>query len=145
MFVSSVDGKIRLLSYPSFEPAMRLPYASQDGEADEFALKGHTASCLTADLSPTGRYLATGGADSTMALFDTQDWICQRTVTRMPGPVRSISTSRNWFSRKAAWSEGGEGHSTLTWGQVLPGMAATWWQDAMRVRLRLGPDPAMMG
>ncbi|KAK2073655.1 hypothetical protein P8C59_007920 [Phyllachora maydis] len=91
MFVSSVDGKIRLLSYPSFEPAMRLPYASQDGEADEFALKGHTASCLTADLSPTGRYLATGGADSTMALFDTQDWICQRTVTRMPGPVRSIS------------------------------------------------------
>jgi THO complex subunit 3 len=91
LFVPMSDGRIRILSYPAFEPVLRLPYQVLDGESDEFVLKGHTSGCITAELSPTGRYLATGGADSILALFDTQDWICQRTVTRMAGPIRNIS------------------------------------------------------
>jgi THO complex subunit 3 len=55
-------------------------------------LSGHTSSCLTAEMQPTARYLATGGSDSIIALWDTTDWVCQRTLTRMTGPVRSIST-----------------------------------------------------
>ncbi|KAL7956293.1 WD40-repeat-containing domain protein [Trichoderma compactum] len=88
IFVTTSEGQIRIRSYPDFEPVLRLG----DGEdAAEFTLKGHTASCLTAELQPMGRYLATGGANSIIALWDTTDWLCQRTITRMTGPVRSIS------------------------------------------------------
>jgi len=92
VFLPTKEGRIRVLSYPDMEPMMHHNYAVPEGESSEFVLKGHTASCLTTELSPTGRYLATGGADSIISLFDTKDWICQRTVTRMVGPVKSIST-----------------------------------------------------
>ncbi len=93
MFLPTTDGKIRILSYPELEPVLQVNHAVKDGESTEFMLQGHTASCLTTELSPTGRYLATGGADSIIALFDTKDWICQRTVSRMVGPVKSISAA----------------------------------------------------
>lgn len=44
-------------------------------------------------MQPTARFLATGGSDSIIALWDTTDWICQRTLIDMTGPVRSISFS----------------------------------------------------
>jgi THO complex subunit 3 len=44
-------------------------------------------------MQPTARFLATGGSDSIIALWDTADWICQRTLIDMVGPVRSISFS----------------------------------------------------
>lgn len=93
VFLPTRDGEIRILSYPELEPVLQVNHAVKPGESAEFVLKGHTASCLTVELSPTGRYLATGGADSIIALFDTKDWICQRTVSRMVGSVRSISTA----------------------------------------------------
>ncbi|KAM7223511.1 THO complex subunit 3 [Rhypophila decipiens] len=91
VFLPTSEGKVRILSYPELEPLLHLGYDVSPGESTEFMLKGHTAPCLTVELSPTGRYLATGGADSIISLFDTKDWICQRTVTRMVGPVKSIS------------------------------------------------------
>lgn len=87
VFVTTSEGKIRILSYPEFEPILRVPY----GEQEEFQLTGHTSSCLTAELQPIGRYLATGGADSIIALWDTEEWICQRTIVSMVGSVKSIS------------------------------------------------------
>ncbi len=93
VFFPTTEGKIRILSYPELEPVLHVNHAVKDGESTEFVLQGHTASCLTAELSPTGRYLATGGADSIISLFDTKDWICQRTVSRMVGPVKSISAA----------------------------------------------------
>jgi THO complex subunit 3 len=91
IFLPTRDGRIRILSYPDLEPIYHLNHATEPGESAEFMLKGHTAACLTVELSPTGKYLATGGADSIVALFDTRDWLCQRTITRLSGPVRSIS------------------------------------------------------
>ena len=91
IFLPTRDGRIRILSYPELEPMLHINHQVEPGESTEFFLKGHTASCLTVELSPTGKYLATGGADSMIALFDTKDWLCQRTVTRNVGPVRSIS------------------------------------------------------
>lgn len=64
---------------------------ARGGEDHEYMLNGHTSSCLTVEMQPTARYLATGGSDSIIALWDTSDWLCQRTLTRMTGPVRSIS------------------------------------------------------
>ncbi|KEZ41809.1 hypothetical protein SAPIO_CDS6803 [Scedosporium apiospermum] len=89
VFVTTGEGKTRILSYPDLEPVLHLNYKGQP--RTEFMLHGHTSSCLTTELQPTGRYLATGGSDSIIALWDTTDWICQRTITNMVGPVRSIS------------------------------------------------------
>ncbi|KAK3394550.1 WD40 repeat-containing protein [Podospora didyma] len=91
VFLPTREGSVRILSYPDLEPLLHYNYEVDPEESSEFLLKAHTASCLTAELSPTGRYLATGGADSMMALFDTKDWVCQRTVSSMVGPVKSIS------------------------------------------------------
>ena len=92
VFLPTREGEVRILSYPELQPVVHEDYEVKPGST-EFVLKGHTASCLTAELSPTGRYLATGGADSVISLFDTQEWICQRTITRLVGPVKSISTT----------------------------------------------------
>lgn len=89
IFVSTSEGRVRILSYPKFEPVLHLEHG---GEPKEFTLKGHTSSCLATELQPMGRWLATGGADSIIALWDTRDWVCERTITRMVGPVRCIST-----------------------------------------------------
>lgn len=93
VFVTTGEGKTRILSYPDFEPVLRLDYLvdQEDGKGREYTLAGHTSSCVTAELQPTGRYLATGGTDSIIALWDTTDWICKRTLSKMTGPVRSIS------------------------------------------------------
>lgn len=88
VFATTGEGRIRVLSYPELEPMLHTNFG---GEKKEFTLNGHTSSCLTAELQPTGRYLATGGSDSMISLWDTADWICQRTITSMVGPVRSLS------------------------------------------------------
>ena len=89
IFVTTAEGRIRILSYPDLEPVLHQSYGD---EPEEFTLSGHTSSCLTAELQPMGRFLATGGSDSIIALWDTSDWICQRTISKMVGPVKSIST-----------------------------------------------------
>lgn len=90
VFATTGSGRIRILSYPELEPLLHLGHGD---ERHEFSLEGHTSSCLTAELQPTSRYLATGGSDSIIALWDTTDWLCQRTCTNMVGPVRSLSMS----------------------------------------------------
>ncbi|KJZ79125.1 hypothetical protein HIM_01276 [Hirsutella minnesotensis 3608] len=88
VFATTSEGRTRILAYPGFEPMLRYDYGD---EPREFMLHGHTSSCLTVEVQPTARYLATGGSDSIISLWDTTDLICQRTFSRMAGPVRSIS------------------------------------------------------
>lgn len=83
------EGKIKILSYPDFTPI----YHSSYEPITPFTLNGHTSSCLSIEMQPTARFLATGGSDSIIALWDTTDWICQRTLIDMTGPVRTISFS----------------------------------------------------
>ncbi|KAI0388808.1 WD40 repeat-like protein [Xylariaceae sp. FL0594] len=91
LFATTGEGKTRILSFPSFEPAYQFDY--KEGPEKEFTLPGHTSSCITAELHPFNRYLATGGTDSLIALWETTEWNCVRTVTKLTGPVRSISFS----------------------------------------------------
>ena len=39
----------------------------------------HSASLLALAFDPLGRFLAVGGQDALLSLFDTREWICQRT------------------------------------------------------------------
>ncbi|GAB0132360.1 hypothetical protein EsDP_00000800 [Epichloe bromicola] len=73
IFATTSEGRIRILSYPDFQPVLTMRGGDEERE---FMLNGHTSSCLTAEVQPTGRYLATGGSDSIIALWDTTDWIC---------------------------------------------------------------------
>ncbi|KAH8788641.1 WD40-repeat-containing domain protein [Diaporthe sp. PMI_573] len=95
VFVSTGEGKVRVLSYPDLQPLMHYNYdrsrVDGPGATDEYRMKGHTSSCLSVELSPNARYLASGGTDSMICLWDTQDWICQRSFTDMVGPVKSLS------------------------------------------------------
>ncbi|KAI1911729.1 hypothetical protein LOZ53_006179 [Ophidiomyces ophidiicola] len=84
IFLTTGDGTVQIVSYPSFTPL--------------HTLNAHTAACLCVSLSPTARYLAVGGGDSLISLWDTTDWICKRTVTSTGGGgVRGISWS--WDGR----------------------------------------------
>lgn len=89
VFAATGDGKTRILSFPEFEPAYQFDY--KEGSDAEFKLRGHTSSCTVAELHPYGRFLATGGTDSLISLWDTTEWNCHRTITKMVGPIRSIS------------------------------------------------------
>lgn len=89
IFLTTGEGRVKILSFPDLEPVF---YHSYDSTIP-FTLNGHTSSCLTVELQPSARFLATGGSDSIIALWDTTDWICQRTLLEMTGPVRSISFS----------------------------------------------------
>ncbi|POS86576.1 hypothetical protein EPUL_001470 [Erysiphe pulchra] len=89
IFMTTGEGRVKILSYPDFKPIYYLRYSP----SEPFTINGHTSSCLTVELQPNARFLATGGSDSIIALWDTTDWICQRTLTEMTGPVRSISFS----------------------------------------------------
>ncbi|KAH9908669.1 WD domain-containing protein [Xylariomycetidae sp. FL2044] len=91
LYATTMEGKTRILSFPNLEPAFAFDYI--DGPEKEFSLHGHTSSCMVAAVHPLNRYLATGGADSLIALWDTTEWNCARTITKMTGPVRSLSFS----------------------------------------------------
>ncbi|KIK67706.1 hypothetical protein GYMLUDRAFT_256545 [Collybiopsis luxurians FD-317 M1] len=62
-----------------------------------FTLRAHPAAhvggCSAVALDPRGRYLATGGNDSIVNLFDLQDWICERTITSCDHAINSLSFS----------------------------------------------------
>jgi THO complex subunit 3 len=87
VFLSTGEGKVRILSYPDLEPLL---FDAFDPPG-EHMLNGHTTSCLSVEMQPSARYLATGGSDSIIALWDTKDWLCQRTLTTMVGAVSSLS------------------------------------------------------
>jgi THO complex subunit 3 len=83
LLLSSGNGSARIASYVPASPALTVLHT----------LHSHTSSCTTLALSPNGRYLATGGSDALISLFDTTEWVCARTLDRMAGGVKNISFS----------------------------------------------------
>ncbi|KAL3450978.1 WD40 repeat-like protein [Aspergillus insuetus] len=80
LLATTGEGTVKIISYPSFETV--------------HTLHAHTSACLSIALTPTGRYLAIGGSDALISLWDTTDWICRRTVSsNNGGAVRGVSWS----------------------------------------------------
>lgn len=81
IFATTGEGTVKILSYPSFQTL--------------HTLHAHTSACLSIELSPTGRYLAVGGSDALISLWDTTEWICKRTLasSQNGGTVRGVSWS----------------------------------------------------
>ncbi|WWD00423.1 hypothetical protein V866_007336 [Kwoniella sp. B9012] len=53
----------------------------------------HSASLLGLAFDPQGRYLAVGGQDALLSMFDTRDWICERTFDVCSAAIRHIAFS----------------------------------------------------
>ncbi|GFZ46575.1 hypothetical protein JCM24511_03795 [Saitozyma sp. JCM 24511] len=53
------------------------------------------ASLLSLSFDPTGRFLAVGGQDALLSLFDTRDWICQRTFDVCMAAIRHTAFSHD--------------------------------------------------
>ncbi|KAJ9668608.1 hypothetical protein H2201_001250 [Coniosporium apollinis] len=84
LFLTTGDGTVKIARYPP-PPESNFPTIH--------TLNGHTSSCYCIDISPAGTYVAVGGSDALISLWDTTDWVCQRTLTSIQGPVRSVSFS----------------------------------------------------
>jgi THO complex subunit 3 len=80
LLVTTGEGTVKVFSYPSFTLL--------------HTLHAHASACLSLSLSPTNRYLAVGGSDALISLWDTTDWVCRRTVSGSNGgAVRGVSWS----------------------------------------------------
>lgn len=69
VYVSGANGALAILDYPTLEPLHII---------SDVQVPGHACTSLAVDIR--GRYVATGGADSAVNIWDTADWTCQRSV-----------------------------------------------------------------
>ena len=102
LLVTHGDGSVKIFDYPSFGVL--------------HTLSSHTSSCSSIAFSPLGNYVAVGGSDAMIALWDTYDWVCKRTFSNAnSGKVSGLSWS--WDGRyitsscEDIGSGGGEGKS----------------------------------
>lgn len=56
-------------------------------------LSAHTAAATCVAHSPNGSYLAVGGGDSLVSLWDTEEWTCKRTLSNATGAIHNVSFS----------------------------------------------------
>ncbi|KAG1812283.1 hypothetical protein EV424DRAFT_1418803, partial [Suillus variegatus] len=61
------EHSVRVMDYPTL--------TLREGSA------AHVGGCVAIALDPRGRYLASGGYDSTVNMFDLSEWICARTIS----------------------------------------------------------------
>ncbi|KAI4600153.1 hypothetical protein KJ359_001255 [Pestalotiopsis sp. 9143b] len=104
IYATTSEGYTRILQYPSLEPALLYDY--KEPKDAEMKLHGHTSACTAVEIHPMNRFLATGGNDSLISLWDTEEWNCQRTITKMVGPIKSISFSFDGFCVVGGSDEG---------------------------------------
>ncbi|MCJ1376505.1 hypothetical protein MMC20_007748 [Loxospora ochrophaea] len=79
ILITSGDGSVKIASFPSLSTL--------------HTLHAHTSACTCLQLSPNGRYLATGGNDALICLWDTTEWVCRRSLSGMVGAVRGLGFS----------------------------------------------------
>ncbi|KAF2722698.1 WD40 repeat-like protein [Polychaeton citri CBS 116435] len=79
LFATTSDGPVKILDYPSMSILHEL--------------KGHANSTHCVQHSPAGNYIAVGGTDSFITLWDTQTLHCANTITSHAGSVRELSFS----------------------------------------------------
>ncbi|KAL1916430.1 uncharacterized protein VTP21DRAFT_5621 [Calcarisporiella thermophila] len=80
-FMTTGQGTVKVLEYPS----LKLLHT----------IRAHGINCYCLELDPTGRYLATGSADSLVSLWDMKEFTCLRTIDQLDWPVRTISFSHD--------------------------------------------------
>lgn len=86
LYATNGDGCVKLFSYPT-------PSSLSTSLDLFYTLNAHTSTCYTLSLSPSGDYLAVGGGDALVSLWDSESWICVRTLELVDGAVKSVDFS----------------------------------------------------
>lgn len=73
---STGSGQLRVLTYP--ECRYVIP------------VEAHTAQCYCFRFSPERRYIASGGADCVVRLWDTDNLVCLRSFATLDAPIRTL-------------------------------------------------------
>ncbi|RPB28440.1 WD40 repeat-like protein [Terfezia boudieri ATCC MYA-4762] len=79
LFLTTGSGLVKLKDWPSLESL--------------HTIEAHTSACFCLELEPRGNLLAVGGSDAIVSLWDTKEWTCPKTLSRMESPVRCLSFS----------------------------------------------------
>ncbi|XP_043830595.1 THO complex subunit 3-like [Dromiciops gliroides] len=80
-FLTNGNGYITILSYPDLKPVQ--------------SLNAHTSNCICIKFDPTGKYFATGSADSLVSLWDLSELVCVRCLSRLDWPITTLSFSHD--------------------------------------------------
>ncbi|KAI4251619.1 MAG: hypothetical protein LQ352_004740 [Teloschistes flavicans] len=128
LLLTTGDGAVQICSWPppsdptiTNNPSVNrsLPVISNSGSSTPspptsspslqplHTLHAHTSACVSLAMSPSSRYLAIGGSDALISLYDTHDWICRRTLSSISGSVKSVS-----FSWDGSYVVGGSDEGT---------------------------------
>ncbi|KAH9943213.1 WD40 repeat-like protein [Epithele typhae] len=75
------EQQVRIVEYPSLNNLHVMP--------------AHVQGVTAAALDPRGRYLASGGNDSIVNLFDVSSWICARTIAVCNHGINALSFSHD--------------------------------------------------
>ena len=51
----------------------------------QHVLNAHPANCICIEFDPKGRYFATGSADALVSIWDLDEFVCVRTLSRYVG------------------------------------------------------------
>ncbi|TCD69213.1 hypothetical protein EIP91_008316 [Steccherinum ochraceum] len=73
------DTSIRIATFPSLNIILNTP--------------AHVGGCVAVALDPRGKYMASGGNDGIVNLFDLSDWICARTISVCDHSITGLSFS----------------------------------------------------
>lgn len=79
LFITTGEGPVKVLDYPSLQQI--------------HTLSGHSDATYCVAHSPQGSYIAVGGADSIVSLWDTSTWHCSHMLTDHTSAVRDLSFS----------------------------------------------------
>ena len=91
LFLTAGDGTVKICRWP--------PKSADTSESSSASLEtihtlqAHTSATSTLALSSPSTYLAIGGSDALISLWDTKDWVCRRTLSSATGAIRSLSFS----------------------------------------------------
>ena len=125
ILLTTGDGSVKIAAWP--------PTAADSFSPDVLqtlhSLHAHTSACLSLTLSPTGRYLAVGGSDALISLWDTQEWVCRRTLSGMQGPVKTVG-----FSWDGSYVAGGSDEGN---GIEIVSFVLSLWKARSIRRLRI--------
>lgn len=79
VFLTESTGRIKTVRWPSLDVVNDVQV--------------HTAALFACDLTPNGDFLALGGSDSLITLWNPKDWFWKRSFSKMTGPVKTVSIS----------------------------------------------------
>lgn len=79
LLMATASGKVLIYEFPSLNGI--------------YSVEAHASAALCLALDPRGVHLAVGGSDAVVGLWDTQEWICVRTLRGMESPVKTVDFS----------------------------------------------------